>query len=88
MKLNYCVKLSVNMNIADSSSSYFNCLEGHFFILGVKQNILDKRDFFKMNKVNYAIVNWRENDRDLLTSFAIIRKLFRQKIISKITSFP
>ena len=35
-----------------------------------------------MNEANPAIVNWREDDRNLLTLLAIIWKL------SKITSFP
>ena len=35
-----------------------------------------------MNEANPAVVNWREDDRNLLTLLAIIWKL------SKITSFP
>ena len=44
--------------------------------------------FFKMDTVNPSVVNWRANDRNWLTPFAIIWKLSKQNIISKITLFP
>ena len=87
-KSNYCVRLNKNMNIADSISFYFNFGKGCYFVFRVKQHIFVKAQFFLMNEVNPAIVNWRENDRNLLTPFAIIWKLSRQNVIRKKTSFP
>ena len=81
-KSNYRVKLKVNMNIADFG-------KGRYFVLRVKQQTFDKaRLFFKMINVNLAITKWRENDRNLLSPFAIILKLSRKNIIRKITSLP
>ena len=41
-----------------------------------------------MNEANPAIVNWREDDRNLLTLLVIIWKLSKQNIFRTITSFP
>ena len=41
-KLNYRVRLNVNMDIADSNSFYFNLRKGHYFDLRVKQHFFDK----------------------------------------------
>ena len=41
-----------------------------------------------MNNLNHAIGNWGENDRNLLTPFAIILKLSKQDIIRNLTYFP
>ena len=46
-KLNYRIRLYVNMNIADSISFYFNLGKGHHFVLRVKQQVFDKVRFFK-----------------------------------------
>ena len=59
-KSNYRVGLNLNMNIADSISFYFNIEKGHYFVHRVTQHILDKAQFFKINWVNPAIVNWSE----------------------------
>ena len=56
-KLNYRVRLNVKMDIADSISFYFNLGKGHYFGLRVKQHLFEKAWFFKMNRVNPAIVN-------------------------------
>ena len=45
-KSNYCVRLNVNLNIADSISFYFNFGKGRYFVLKVKQYIFDKARFF------------------------------------------
>ena len=59
-KSNYRVRLNVNMNIADSIPFYFNFGKGHYFVLRVKQHIFGKAQIFQMNRVNPAIINWRE----------------------------
>ena len=88
-KSNYRVILDVNMNIADSISSYFNFGRGYHFVLRVKQQIFDRaRIFFVINNLKHAIANWRENNRNLLAPFAIILKLSRQDIICKLTHSP
>ena len=57
-KLNYRVRLNVNMDIADSNTFYFNLRKGHYFGLRVKQHFFDKECFFfLMNRINPAIVN-------------------------------
>ena len=45
-KLNYRVRLNVNMDIADSISFYFNFGKGHYFVLRLKQHFFDKARFF------------------------------------------
>ena len=54
---NYRVRLTVNMNIANSVSLHFNFGKGYYFVLWVKQQILDMARFFKTNNVNPAIAN-------------------------------
>ena len=71
IKSNYRVRLNVNIDIADSISFYFKFSKGYYYVLRVKQHIFDKTRFFKMNDVSLAIVNRRENNRNLLTPFAI-----------------
>ena len=61
-KSNYCIRLNVNINIADSISFHFNFGKGHFFVLMVNQHLFNKTPFFKMKRVNPAIVNWREKE--------------------------
>ena len=61
-KSNYRVRLNVNMKIADSISFYFNFGKGHHFVLRVKQHIFDKARFFEMNRVDPAMVDWREKE--------------------------
>ena len=61
-KSNYCLKLNVNMDIADSISFYFNFGKGHYFVLEVKQQLFDKARFFLMNRVNPAIVDRGEKE--------------------------
>ena len=48
------------MNIAYSIPFYFNFGKGHYFVLRVKQHIFGKAQIFQMNRVNPAIINWRE----------------------------
>ena len=71
-KIKLLRQTNVNTNIADSISLYFNFRRGYYFVLRVKQQIYDKARFFKMSNVNHVIANWRENDRNLLTPFAIV----------------
>ena len=59
-KSNNRVRLNVNINIADSIPFYFNFGKGHYFVLRVKQHIFGKAQIFQMNRVNPAIINWRE----------------------------
>ena len=59
-KSNNRVSLNVNMNIAYSIPFYFNFGKGHHFVLRVKQHIFGKAQIFQMNRVNPAIINWRE----------------------------
>ena len=59
-KSNYRVRLNVNMNIADSIPFYFNFGKGHYFVLRVKQHIFGKAQIFQINRLNPAIINWRE----------------------------
>ena len=62
-KSNYRFKLNVNMNIADSISFHFNFGKGHYFVLREKQHFFDKaRFFFLKNRVNPAMVRWREKE--------------------------
>ena len=56
-KLNHRVRLNVNMDIADSTSFYFNLGKCHYFGSRVKQHFFYKACFSKMNRVNLAIVN-------------------------------
>ena len=56
-KSNYHVRLNVNMDIAHSISFYFNFGKGYHFALRLKQHFFDKARFFKMNRVNPAIVD-------------------------------
>ena len=57
-KSNYCVRLNVNMNIADDTISLqFNFGKGCYFVLRVKQQTFHKAWFFWMNNVNLAIAN-------------------------------
>ena len=49
-KSNYCIRLNVNLNIADSISFYFNFGKGHYFFPRVKQNIFNTARFVKLIK--------------------------------------
>ena len=60
VKSNNRVRLNADMDIADSISFYFNFQKGYYFVLGLKQHFVDKARFFKMNRVNPAIVDRRE----------------------------
>ena len=76
-------------NLIDSISFYCKFGKDSFFVLKVKQHSFDKARFFKINRVNYAIVERRKKiSRNLRSPFAIIWKLSRQNKIRKITSFP
>ena len=68
-------------------SLYFTFGKRYYFVLRVKQQIFDKARLFKINNVNHAIANCRENDRHLLTPFAIILKLSRLDITHNLTYF-
>ena len=57
VKLNYRVRLGVNLDIADSISFYFNLGKGHYFGRRANQHFFDIACFFLMNRVNPAIVN-------------------------------
>ena len=59
-KSNYRVRLSVNMDIVDPISFYFNFGKGYHFVLRLKQHFFDKARFFLMIRVNPAIVDRRE----------------------------
>ena len=59
-KSNYRVRINVNMDIADSVSFYFNFGKGYHFVLRLKKHF--KVRFFKMNRVNPAIVDQREKE--------------------------
>ena len=61
---NYRVRLYVNIDIADSISFYFNFGKGHYFVPRLKQHFFDKARFFKTNRLNPAIVDWREREVD------------------------
>ena len=61
---NYRVRLYVNIDIADSISFYFNFGKGHYFVPRLKQHFFDKVRFFKTNRLNPAIVDWREREVD------------------------
>ena len=61
-KSNGRVRLNVNMDIADSISFYLNFGKSHYFVLRLKQHFFEKARFFKMTRVNPAIVNWRDKE--------------------------
>ena len=63
-KSNSRVRLHVNIDIADSISFYFNFGKGHYFVLRLKQHFFGKARFFKTNRLNPAIVDWREREVD------------------------
>ena len=50
------------MDIADSISIYFNFGKGHYFVLKVKQHLFGKARIFQMNRMNPAVINWREKN--------------------------
>ena len=68
-------------------SLYFTFGKHYYFVLRVKQQIFDEAQLFKINNVNHAIANCRENERNLLTPFAIILKLSRLDITHNLTNF-
>ena len=88
-KSNYRVRPSVNMDIADSISFYFNFGKGYHFFLRLKQHFFDKARFI-LNEQSKSYDSWlkRGRGRNLRSLFAIIWKLSRQNKIRKITSFP
>ena len=51
-----------HFHITDSISFYFNFGKDHYFVLRVKQRIFGKAQIFQMNRVNPAIINWREEN--------------------------
>ena len=61
-KSNYRVRLNVNTDITDSISFYFNFWKGYHFVLRLLQHFFDKVRLFKMNRVNPAIIDWREEE--------------------------
>ena len=56
-KSTYRVRLNVNMDIADSISSYFKIGKGCQFVLRLKQHFFNIARFFSTNRVNRAIVD-------------------------------
>ena len=63
-KSNGRVRLNVNMDIADSISFYLNFGKSHYFVLRLKQHFFEKARLFKILKVNPAIVDWSEEERE------------------------
>ena len=58
----FCETNHFHFHITDSISFYFNFGKDHYFVLRVKQRIFGKAQIFQMNRVNPAIINWREEN--------------------------
>ena len=75
------------MNIAYSIPFYFNFGKGHYFVLRVKQHIFGQAQIFQMNRVNPAIIKWREKKVETyarrLTSFILMTSVFDSGMILK-----
>ena len=53
-----------NSLIPHQNSFYFNFGKGHYFVLRLKQHFFGKARFFKTNRLNPAIADWREREVD------------------------
>ena len=85
----FCETNHFHFHITDSISFYFNFGKDHYFVLRVKQRIFGKAQIFQMNRVNPAIINWREENVETCARRSPSFKNFLgKKKICKITSFP
>ena len=67
VKIKYCVRLNLNINIVDSIPFYFNFGQGHYFVLRVKQNIFGEVQIFQRNRVNPASLTEEKKSRNALS---------------------